>query len=120
MKFFKKYYHHILIGIISGILNGLFGSGGGCIVVPSMEKFLKIDEKKSHATAIAVILMTSVVSSYLYMRGGFFDFKIWLPVTVGGLVGGWVGALLLSKISVKILKIVFGSVIAVTAFKMIF
>ena len=44
-----------MIGVTSGVLNGLFGAGGGCVVVPAMEKFLDMDEKKSHATAIAVI-----------------------------------------------------------------
>lgn len=120
MRFFKKYYRHISIGLVSGILNGLFGSGGGCIVVPAMEKFLKMDEKKSHATAIAVILVMSAVSSFFYIRGGYFDYKIWIPVTLGGIAGGAAGAAILSKISVRWLKIVFGTVIGITAFKMIF
>lgn len=52
---FKKYICYAMIGVTSGVLNGLFGAGGGCVVVPAMEKFLDMDEKKSHATAIAVI-----------------------------------------------------------------
>lgn len=120
MNFIKKYYRQAAIGLVSGVLNGLFGSGGGCIVVPAMEKFLNMDEKKSHATAIAVILVMSAVSSFFYIRNGYFDFKLWLPVTVGGIVGGAVGAAALSKISVRWLKIIFGTVIGITAFKMIF
>lgn len=120
MKFFKKYFRHIMIGIICGFLNGLFGAGGGSVVVPAMEKFLGADEKKSHATAIAIILIMSSVSSYLYIRHGFFDFKLWLPTTIGGIFGGLVGAKLLSKIPKKQLKIIFGSVIIITAIKMIF
>ena len=53
----KKYTRHILIGLVTGVLTGLFGAGGGSIVVPAMEIFLDMDEKKSHATAIAIILM---------------------------------------------------------------
>lgn len=117
---FKKYICYAMIGVTSGVLNGLFGAGGGCVVVPAMEKFLDMDEKKSHATAIAVIFLMSAVSSILYIRGGWFDFSLWLPVTLGGLIGGALGAKLLSKISVRWLKIVFGSVIIVTAVKMIF
>lgn len=120
MKTIKKYYRHILIGAVSGVLNGLFGSGGGCVVVPAMELVLKMDEKKSHATAIAVILLMSAVSSFFYIRGGFFDFGLWMPVTIGGIFGGAFGAKLLSRISVRWLKIVFGGVIIVTAVKMIF
>ena len=120
MNIIKKYYKHILIGISSGILNGLFGAGGGCIVVPAMEFFLKTEEKKSHATAVAVILLTSAVSSFFYLRGGHFDLKLWALVSAGGTFGGMVGAKLLPKISVKWLKIIFGSVILITSFKMIF
>lgn len=116
----KEYSRHILIGVISGILNGLFGSGGGCVVVPAMELMLKMDAKKSHATAIAVILVMSLVSSFFYVRSGYFDFGLWLPVTIGGIFGGALGAKLLSKISVRWLKIIFGGVIIVTAAKMIF
>ncbi len=120
MKFIKKYNRHILIGLLSGLLNGLFGAGGGSVVVPAMVKFLNIEQKKAHATAIAIILVMSAVSSIFYIRGGYFDFKLWLPVTMGGVVGGTIGAKLLSKISVRWLKIIFGSVILVTAYKMIF
>ena len=116
----KKYRKEIAIGLVTGVLNGLFGAGGGSVVVPAMEKFLNIDEKKSHATAIAVILMMSAVSSVTYIRRGFFDFRLWLWVSVGGAAGGLIGAKLLGKIPKKWLKIVFGAVICITAVKMIF
>lgn len=120
MGILRKYYRHILIGMSSGILNGLFGAGGGSVVVPAMEKFLKTEEKHAHATAIAVILVMSAVSSYFYIRSGNFNFGLWLPVTLGGVAGGAAGAALLSKISVRLLKIIFGTVIVITAAKMIF
>ena len=116
----RKIGKMVIIGIAVGFLNGLFGAGGGSVVVPAMEKFLEIDEKKSHSTAIAIILMMSVVSSVTYVSRGFFDFKLWLFVSLGGIAGGFVGAKLLGKIPKKWLKIVFGAVICVTAVKMIF
>mgnify|MGYP001049967542 CR=1 FL=1 len=90
LRMFKKYRKEILIGLVTGMLNGLFGAGGGSVVVPAMEKFLGVDEKKSHATAIAIILMMSLVSSFLYIRKGFFDLKIWFIVSVGGLAGAFI------------------------------
>ena len=116
----KKYWRHIAIGLVSGVLNGLFGAGGGSVVVPAIEKFLDIDEKKSHATAIAIIFMYSLVSMVFYISNGFFDLRLWSLVTIGGVAGGLVGAKLLSKIPKRWLKIIFGSVIIVTAGKMIF
>ena len=116
----KKYTRHILIGLVTGVLNGLFGAGGGSIVVPAMEIFLDMDEKKSHATAIAIILMLSVVSSIFYIHRGFFDLWLWIPVTIGGMTGGAVGAKFLAKISKRWLKIIFGGIIMITAVKLIF
>lgn len=116
----KKYYKHIIIGAAGGVLNGLFGAGGGSVIVPAMEKFLDIDEKKSHATAIGVILVYSLVSSAFYIRQGFFNLNLWWQVTLGGIVGGLIGAKVLGKISKKHLKIFFGAVIVATSLKMIF
>lgn len=115
-----KYKKEIAIGIFSGILNGLFGAGGGSVVVPALEKFLKMPQKRAHATAVGIILIMSLVSSAIYVMRGNFDFGIWLPVTAGGLAGGVLGGALLSKISGRWLKIIFGVVIIVTAVKMIF
>lgn len=115
----RKHRKEIMIGLVTGILNGLFGAGGGSVVVPAMEKFLGIDEKKSHSTAIAIILMMSVVSSVTYVYKGHFDFRLWLTASIGGIAGGFVGAKLLGKIPKRWLKIVFGGVICITAIKMI-
>lgn len=117
---FKQKWKEIVIGFGTGILNGLFGAGGGSVLVPLMEIFLSIDEHRAHATAIPVILIMSAVSSFLYLRRGFFDFNIWLFVSIGGLAGGFVGAKLLKKVPKKWLKIGFGAVICITAAKMIF
>ena len=43
-----------IIGIITGIANGFLGSGGGTVVVPCLEKFMKTEPHKAHATAIAL------------------------------------------------------------------
>jgi len=116
----KKYFKEIIIGLSTGVLNGLFGAGGGSVLVPLMEKFLGVEEHEAHATAIPVILLMSAVSSFLYIKKGFFDFRIWLFVSIGGLAGGFVGAKFLKKVPKKWLKIGFGGVICITAIKMIF
>ena len=116
----KQLPKQMIIGLTAGMLNGLFGAGGGSVLVPAMELFLDIDEKKSHATAIAVIFLLSLVSSFFYLRQGFFNLSLWIPVTIGGMAGGFVGAKLLSKIPKSMLKMIFGSVIIITALKLIF
>lgn len=116
----KKRWKEIAIGFGTGILNGVFGAGGGSVLVPLMERCLKLDEHRAHATAIPVILMMSAVSAFLYVRQGYFDLKLWLFVSIGGLAGGFLGARFLKKVPKKWLKVGFGGVIIITAVKMIF
>lgn len=58
------------IGLVTGFANGLFGSGGGTIVVPAMERFLGEEEHKAHATAIAAIGFFSGIISGMGIGGG--------------------------------------------------
>ena len=109
------------IGLVTGFANGLFGSGGGTIVVPAMERFLKVEEHKAHATAIAVILPLSLLSLgiYLWKTGLGEVWQIALWASVGGLVGGIVGAKLLSRISGIWLHRIFGAFMLAAAVRMI-
>ena len=66
MKKFKDKIVLILSGIAIGLANGFFGGGGGMICVPLLEKVLKIDNKKSHSTALAVMLPIAIFSIMVY------------------------------------------------------
>ena len=107
-------------GIVTGFANGLFGSGGGTLLVPALQKFFKMETHKSHATALAVILPLTLVSAWIYIRGTQVDWKAVLWVTLGGVPGGFLGALLLNKVSSVWLHRIFGAFMAVAAFRMIF
>ena len=108
-----------LIGFVTGMLNGLFGSGGGTVAVPMMERILNVEDKKAHATAIAVILPLSLVSLFVYRARVDVEWNIVFAVATGGVAGGYVGAGLLQKISNKWLHIIFGGFMLVAAARMI-
>ena len=120
MHIIKKYGKEVLIGLACGLVNGMFGSGGGTVVVPMMEKMLHFSPMKSHPTTILIVLIISLSSSIFYILKGYFDLGLWFYVSLGGIAGGLVGAKFLSKIPVKWLKITFGTVILLGAYKMIF
>ena len=66
MKKGKGYFY--LLGAVAGVLNGLFGSGGGTVVVPMLQG-ADIESKKCHATSIAIILPLSFFSALFLMNG---------------------------------------------------
>ena len=110
----------ILSGCLAGIINGLFGGGGGMIIVPVLVMLLKFQRRNAHATAILVILPLSIVSSLFYAVFGNLDTAVAIPVGIGVIVGGGIGAFMLSKISNKWLIIVFSLVMAGAGVKMLF
>ena len=107
-------------GAISGAVNGIFGGGGGMIIVPMLSKLLKYKEKEAHATAILIILPLSIVSGILYFVFGNFDFLSGLPVVIGVLIGGIIGAIMLSKLSSKWIMLIFSIIMAIAGVKMLF
>lgn len=116
MKKNKLYYS--VLGAATGLANGLFGSGGGVIAVPMLEK-TDIGAKKSHATSLALTLPLSAVSVIYYAVKGSFNFTDALPLILPGLAGAALGSLLLKKISVKWLKIIFGVFLIIAGGRMI-
>lgn len=117
----KTKWKRAAIGIVTGFANGLFGSGGGTIVVPAMERFLQVEEHKAHATAIAVILPLSLLSLCIYAWKTELGavWQIALYASVGGLAGGLVGARLLRRISGTWLHRIFGIFMLAAAVRLI-
>ena len=118
-KEIKRSLFAVITGVLAGLINGIFGGGGGMIVVPMLIKFLKFPPKKAHATAILIILPLSILSGILYAMFGNFDLKVGIPVGIGVIAGGLVGALLLSKLSSKWVTIIFSIVMAAAGVKML-
>ena len=97
----------ICCGLLVGLVNGLFGGGGGMLAVPLLQKF-NYTEKSAHATAILVILPICFSSFLLYFFRGFYDFSVLIPTALGVTIGGVLGAKFLKILPEKIVRIVFG------------
>ena len=107
------------IGLITGALNGLFGSGGGTIVVPSLVFLLGVKDYKAHATAISVIFPLSIISTFIYFKNNIIKMDIALIIGFGGVLGSYLGAKFLKKIPTPMLRKSFGTLIIITALRMI-
>ena len=115
----EKLIKKIVIGFITGIVNGLFGSGGGTIVVPAMVLLLDLDEHKAHATAISIILPLTIISTFFYVKNNYVDWNITWKVIIGGMAGGYIGAKLLNICPENFLRKVFGGFMVFAAIRML-
>lgn len=95
----KKKLGPYFAGGAAGIINGLFGAGGGMILLPLLEKTTDLKEKERFACAVCIILPLSLISAGVYLlRGGQFAVES-IPYLIGGGAGGVIAGLLLRKIS---------------------
>ncbi len=116
----NKKFVKITAGSIVGLICGLFGGGGGMLVVPVLQHFFDYKAKNAHATAIAIILPLTIVSTIFYMFKVNLQFEVALTVSTGVFVGGVLGAMLLKKISSKLLCVSFSIIMLVAGAKLLF
>lgn len=109
----------ISIGVISGVISGLFAAGGGMIVVPALIHIFKLEDAKARATSVFAILPMVVVSGLFYYKNDYIDWNLGIKCAIGGIIGGIIGAKLLKKMSSKTLRILFVIFLAYTSIKMI-
>lgn len=108
----------VLTGAIAGVLNGLFGAGGGMVVVPILGH-CGLPAERAHATSIAVILPLSILSSILYLSIGHIRLASALPYLPLGLVGAVIGSKLLTKIKKIWLHRIFGVIVLYSAVRLL-
>nr|WP_296645399.1 sulfite exporter TauE/SafE family protein [Romboutsia sp. 13368] len=119
-KHFNFNIKNSLIGIFTGFVNGIFGSGGGTLLVPILNNIVKVEEHKSHATALSIIIFLTSASSVIYISKGTYDISLTLKVALGSVIGGIIGAKLLSKVTGKFLRISFGAIMILASLRMVF
>lgn len=113
----------ILVTIASsfvGLINGLLGAGGGSLVVPLYETGMGLEAKKAHATAIATMLPSCIVSGIIYLVGGKFDYVSGGIVSAGVVLGGVIGSFLLKVIKNDFLSLVFYFIMIYAGLKLVF
>ncbi len=98
-------------GVGAGLLSGLLGVGGGIVIVPLLVLVASFSQHHAHATSLAAVIPIAAVGAATYATDGEVSVGIAALLTVGSLVGAPVGALWMSRLSEKTLKIVFGCIL---------
>ena len=101
-------WRYAIAGGLAGMANGLFGGGGGSVLVPVLTGYCRLDQRKAFATSVAVILPLCALSVGIYLLRGGLDLMAALPYLLGGAVGGWAGGKGFKGVKIPWLKRAFG------------
>jgi hypothetical protein len=91
-------------GGLAGIATGLFGGGGGMVLVPLLMGLCGLEAKDSFAVSVAVIAPLCLVSAGVYALGGNLPWSEALPYLLGGAAGGVIGGVTFRKVPGEVLK----------------
>ena len=114
----KPDFQAAAIGCCVGFMSGLFGIGGGVLLVPAFVLLLKLQQKLAHGSALVAGVFLSFSGATLYVIGGNGNFAAAALVFIGSFTGVLIGTWLLKKIKILILMYVFLVVLVVTAVRL--
>jgi uncharacterized protein len=103
----------------AGTLSGLLGIGSGAVKVLAMDRAMRIPFKVSTTTSNFMIGVTAAASAGVYLRRGYIDPGLAMPVMLGVLSGSMLGAAALVRLRTHVLRILFSLIIVALAIEMI-
>jgi len=104
----------------AGALSGLLGIGSGAVKVLAMDQAMRIPFKVSTTTSNFMIGVTAAASAGVYLRRGYIDPGLAMPVMLGVLAGSLIGSRVLVKTHTRSLRLVFSAVIVVLGIEMLY
>jgi len=112
---------YIVLGLVAGIASGIFGIGGGSIMIPVLVYLFGLTQHQAQGTTLAImVLPIGLLAAWKYFQEGNVRLSIAAFVVAGFFFGGLVGAHIAHRISDPVLKKVFGVFLLLVALKMVF
>jgi len=118
----KRLLSLVIVGLLAGFFSGLFGVGGGIVIVPLLVMLLAFPQRLASGTSLAAILPTAVAGSLGYAMRDEVDWTAAGCLAVGAIAGSLIGTWLLQRISQQWLRwgfIAFQLVMAVSLFLLV-
>lgn len=106
------------VGLGAGFLSGLFGVGGGILIVPALVMVVKMDQRLAHGTSLAAVLPISLASLVGFWTQGHIDWPVALFLAVGAVCGAVLGTTLLHVLPHRVLGLVFAIVLLISAIRL--
>lgn len=99
----------MLIGLSAGILSGLFGIGGGVLIVPALMYGLSFSQKLATGTSLAILLPPVGIAAVMeYYRHGAVNIKAAMVIAIMVVLGSWLGSKFSVGIDPATMKLLFG------------
>jgi uncharacterized membrane protein YfcA len=109
----------LVVGLVAGVLSGMFGIGGGVVIVPALIMMLHLTPQKATGTSLAALLLpVGVLGVWQYYKDGFVDFRAAGLLAAGLLVGALFGARIALAISPRELQRAFAVFLVLVAVRL--
>jgi uncharacterized membrane protein YfcA len=112
----------VTFGLLSGLVNGLLGAGGGILIVFGLAPLIarnSEDRRDVFANALCVMLPVSAVSAIRYCLGGMLDVEYIPEIILPAIIGGIVGGILLDKLKENVIMKLFAFLVIYSGLAMI-
>jgi uncharacterized membrane protein YfcA len=110
---------YIILGLVAGIFGGMFGIGGGTILIPAMVYLLGLTQHQAQGTTLAIMIPPiGLLAAWRYWQAGNVKISMAGFICLGFLFGGLLGAHFADRISDPMLKKVFGGYLLIIAVNM--
>lgn len=112
---------YIILGVLAGTFSGLFGVGGGVILIPALVLIAGMTQHQAQGTSLAILLLPlGILAVMRYHQSGHVNFYVAVFVCLGFVIGGLLGAVMAESLTTVVLKKAFGIFLAAVAAHMIF
>lgn len=109
----------LLIGLGAGVLAGLFGIGGGVVIVPALILIARFEPVTATGTSLAaLVLPVGILGAIEYYRNGHLDIRFALLLALGLFAGAWFGARIAQTLAPMVLRRLFAAFLVIVALRL--
>lgn len=109
----------LALGVVAGLMSGLFGVGGGIVLVPGLVLLARLPQHQAHATSLAAIIVTAPAALAPFAAEGAVSWAAAAPLVLGSLAGAVGGATLMHRIPAGRLRLGFGVFMLLVAVRLL-
>lgn len=115
------YVSCIVLGVAAGVLGGVFGIGGGVVLIPALVFFFGLTQHQAQGTTLALMVPPiGLLAAMRYYQSGNVKLSLAAFICAGFFLGGWLGAGMVQNVPDPLLKKMFGGLLFLVSLKMIF